>query len=1515
MPYSYLTFNTNTISSGSSGILSGSYITEDLQEIYEQKILNEELYFGTSENDIIEFSLYNNVQDLISFNRVVPSVTYSILNGSYYDINQKLTNFNFARPFTNYAQYNNSILIDTKTLLNSVNLSTGLYYILYNFVRNVAGNTKNKLLIKEISPSRTELRLSYAFDPTSNPENIQDAIKISSFANKKFLFLSITNQLNNIIDNNPISKNFDNNKRNYNYFQFANNLGLKSIGDLEKFIIETYDGFDKIKKLSNSSDILIQESSKFVGIKDQLKNFTYTYNSVEFSRDEISIAFETIITKVCQDRILQRTSLSSVQLNELLNFFKKIIYTDWIQSQTNLLLDHYSDRFYGIYKNALNFDNGELFKILNHTSYVNPVDNLVNVQIKLDQPLPYNYNIRSTCWISNISISPLYFKVNFFTEPVSRKVFLSKVNFDVDVDVSKSSNEPYSRFSPESLFSVKSDLKKKINDLLIDYNNFDNFIIYSSAELRTKIAKNKIIDYNKQEVKKSIIDSKINSKTIKTISSSYSIEKDKIIKDQIELLKSFDDYESYLFFVGSSSIDKKIEDGINYDTNNLDSLMNQLPEYIKESEDYADYLKFTAMIGHLFDSILVYIKKFPKTYPIGNSENTDYPKNLLDELLNSFNCNNINFNFQNSNISQYLFDNTEISGTLSSSYFDYGKSILNRFANNLPQIYKSKGSAKSADLIKSIFGIPSELIQIKEYGSPDLNANKLNFYDYEDIVYLTKIEDNNYIKFNNNKKEYTFKIFDKQKIVKQIDSNVFPPHFYQVTSSISSGEFFTGIKTIEFGFKFKGNDYQRDDKIPLMKKIRNDKIDWQIYIKKTQQNESGILVFDFHPFESSITSSIKSDELPFLNGNFYNLMITRDESEILDLDNNKPVFSLTPPPLYYIFENTSSYILPTTASYTSSYQGKFIPQNYKLSVYQYEGSQKNFYSSKTKTIFYTQNEYFSSGSFYIGNYSSSVNFRGNIDKIKVFSETLSDADFEEHSYNINSISIPQTEILYENLLYLWSFDTPIDLWSHTSSVNYVNVPNQNSYYTNSFQAYNFTGETTNVKINNCDNTTEIVSKFPYQFDKVNLIQAINANKFGPNYNNNSKINKIDEFAISNLVPYEYSTTTNDILGDDSNLVGFFIDPHQYLCKKIERFLGKTGITDFIGNPKYLNSQKYPELEEKFNQFAELNEKYIYPQEFYTTYKFYVDFTVFDYIKNIIPNRSSYKKGLIIEPSIFERKKFNYKDVSCTNIDLSTSSMFFDNKAKFDISLNTSSLFYIRSKNVGSKDTNQYNFSRFEINDKIDDRDFIFSKHGNCIMVDGDGYKQKYVANVLTYDYYNDLDDLGKQIVFTSSFNKVNLFWNTGSLVTGSKGIEIRYPDFQSVFPDSYKGDESTGYSIRHLSKISRPGSRQSYLAVSSSMYKIINGVKTDIPGEIKVFNYTKGKNDSNTTINRQGLLNQSSPVTTIPGYIRLRLSSSNFPINGTAINDGSSVNSLFKPLPLTASMENSSSLNNLIMNL
>ena len=744
MPYDYLTIKEVDLT---NGIVSASYLPQDLQSLYQQQVLNSEKFFGDTNDDILELSVYNSNQEPIIFNRIIPQTTFSIVQSTYRDVNNIQRSYKVANPFTNYSLYSNELLLHTQYDLKFNELSPGLYYVLYNPIRNIAGNTTNRLFIKEISPSRTELRLSYAFNQNLNEVNRLDSVKISAFANKKYTFLQLIDEIIPIVDQNTIDESYNTNSVNFNYFKYAQLLGFKSTAELQEFINSVYVGYSKVVNLSSDPNSVINENIKFDGIAEQIKNFVYTYNDIEFSNNEILDAISLITAKVSQDAILQRTTLTDVELTETVNVFVQIVYRYWLESKISELLNNYNQKFYGFYKNALNFDDGNLIKILTHTSYLNVVDGRINIQIKLDSPLPSQYSLKNTCWISNISLAPVYFKVNLYTAPVSRKVYLNGVNFSVATPSVNPTNDKFKGLNDKTLFAAKTRVQQKINDLLIDYNDFSNFINFSSAELRSKIAKSKISKYSSYETSKLQIKNKSSSTSNVSISSSYSTDLNKIINEQILLLDSFDEYESYLFY-STSSINEKIETGINFDKNNYNSLFYQLPEYIKTDESNEDYIKFTAMVGHFFDNILIFVKKFPKSYPISWNDNNSYPKNYIEELLNNFNWDVTNFKFNKSDVNQLLFNNTQTTGTLSSSYFDYAKSIFNRITNNLSYIYKTKGTSTSFNLMQSIFGISTELIDVVEYSSPNILINKQQYYDFDDIIYATKYEEDQYIKFN-----------------------------------------------------------------------------------------------------------------------------------------------------------------------------------------------------------------------------------------------------------------------------------------------------------------------------------------------------------------------------------------------------------------------------------------------------------------------------------------------------------------------------------------------------------------------------------------------------------------------------------------------------------------------------------------------------------------------------------------------------------------------------------------------
>ena len=84
MPYDYLTINELDLT---NGIVSASYLPQNLQSLYEQQVLNSENFFGDTNDDIFELSIYNSNQEPILFDRIIPKTTFSIVQSTYRDVN------------------------------------------------------------------------------------------------------------------------------------------------------------------------------------------------------------------------------------------------------------------------------------------------------------------------------------------------------------------------------------------------------------------------------------------------------------------------------------------------------------------------------------------------------------------------------------------------------------------------------------------------------------------------------------------------------------------------------------------------------------------------------------------------------------------------------------------------------------------------------------------------------------------------------------------------------------------------------------------------------------------------------------------------------------------------------------------------------------------------------------------------------------------------------------------------------------------------------------------------------------------------------------------------------------------------------------------------------------------------------------------------------------------------------------------------------------------------------------
>jgi hypothetical protein len=1383
-----MSFPFPTISSNSGSLNSGSYFLQsDLDNFIDDPF--QEYYFGNSEQDIVEFSVYD-INGNINYWKYLPlSPTYNVLNKTYKDVDNRTLSYSYKQYNSSYTiSFNKNILFNVLNDLSSSNINSGNHVVSYNFIRNVAGNPKYQFLIKEISNSRREIKLTPSFKlDVTNEENVLIYLQYQSFVRKSALIRDTIPLFNYFLDSYEIYKDSDKliNDNKEIFSLLRTNFGFKSDADVLSFLDDTYNGFNR-PFINSQNGQLIQNT--FEGTKNYIKDWLYTnYRSI-YSFDEIKNQFSYIVQKSVSIRLNQLNSYyvkNNDLTNKIENFIIDLFFTNFISVTVDAVKNYHDNKLYAYLKNALNFGNNIFYTILNYT-FVEENGN-TNIIVKLFEELPLNVSLRDRCWVSNISLVPVIQKFVINVPKIRKNFKISGPNFKVPVDSYKTSPVNYQNLNDLKLdltTQTDVDFYKKLNNLNVDYSNFSNFIVFSSAELRTKLFLNKITSINQlnksiNSILTTLSASSANSASSYTLLSSYSFisasyaDEVNNYKNQLNtIFNSFDGYDTYLYknitlvsgsttsfvsgaYVNNYNYPDYINNAIEFDKNNKDSLVNNTPEYILLDDNNTDYLIFLSMIGHHFDNIYLYIKNFPTQQYVENNLSSSYISTVANTLLQQFGWDPIS-SFDNSSIeSNYL--------TGSNAYSDYDKLkiVWNRILKNLPLIYKTKGTEECIRIISNIYGIPRSLLNVKEYGGNNISSEDNSSYSYQNKYYFTKYTRNG-------------------------DAIVIP---------ISGSSNY--VNSIEFKFRID-SDFIYPQNVPVyLLKTTN----WDVSIRKEIKNTFGKIKFDLTAFGNS-NDYLESDSLPLFNGNVFNVLIKQ---------------------------------INLSASFDTGSGGQ-LPYGYYMRVTSVDNDQIVFDSKKsiissTENINYNFNEF---GNLYVGNYTGGGNlFQGNIDKINLWKHELDDESFIEHCKNFDSYKTNNDNTTYDNLYFRYSYDYPVDMYTGSFFV----VRNANKLYSQySASAYNFVQNT--VTQSNC--LTISASLYPYQFDEIEIIQNIKLDKYGPNKFKNQKINKSYQTLESRLMPNETSAI-NDINNTDSNILSVYISPFKVRDDDILNFLGEFDLMDFIGNPSSIYNKNYEELKnlrESYNKYN-LSETVLY-QEFITLYKNYFDGSFFETVKQLLPARTKVIDGILIEPSLLERNKYQSQPINSAlayELDLSYepllnfSTSFEKNYTtinQINLSKNGTNLTPSSSGFPSSYSSN--NFTSFQFSSiNYDKRLSLFSISGS--FFDND-YDKKYIYKNINKVYISGKNINDIQNYLSKSLNSYSY-------------VNIDSSSLFNNYDNNFSNLDTESYPFGHLS-LKRRISR-----FSTNQYFVNSGIG---------YFYKKSSQNSYTTIDENGINDNSSPI-------------------------------------------------------
>lgn len=1209
------------VAANTASLNTGSYLNRTEYSLF-VKGFTTDLWYGLSAQDAIEFGVWDRDQNLIGWNVLNQSKSYTTTVLSYLNAQNLPVTYSYSELLPDFILYKNEdILVSPPTHLSeSLGILSGSYYFDYNFIREMAGSNLSPLIIKEISPSRKELKLI----PLGVADKSYDA-----FCNKKILLQDVSPLYLSSIKSCPYSQIYNTVSPKYTdqINAIKNVFYLTSDGAMVDFLKNLYEDLIIYNFSPDKNQIITGSLTKIQGIQSYFINYLLSNSGNEVDFVDIDNTFNVYVSASIERKFSPIGSHPQQQYVDakafVYDFFTKYFY----QPVSDVLSRTYKEKYFSYLRNALNVGNNRLFPILQHgmmDERVSTSDPLT-LLVRLKDELPSDLDVQVHCWVSNVSLSP-YVLNSIVKSPGQTSVYKIGIpNFSLPIpNVSlTNTNTEYTAADLENNDedSREVTISKNISELNVDYTDFKNFVVFSSAEVRLKIFKNKVINI-------STLSSSINSLNeandafISVHGTSYPFYTSEYNNFQGKLndiVNSFDGYESYLYrsgdykfvsgsFVSASFIADMAASASAYDKYNRDSLINNCPSHILADEDNDDYIIFLSMIGHFFDQIYEYISNIPSERQVGHGSTNEFTRRVVDYMLQTFGWNLDDILDQNNILENYLTQD-QLSNLNAMSSEERLKTVRNRMLISLPKIYKTKGTEESVRLLMACYGIPSTLLSVREYGGVNYTDEHATYTAYERayMYHFDTSSQYNYFQTNltTNAQTYVFKIGLDNSNLYQYGQEIAVMGVVNATASLSSS---------------------------------NAGGEWAIGFVREKSQNAGKIWFRIGDKDAPLLK-MYSGQFPLFDGDIYSVMLRRNVT----------------PPEYDFNVNIDA-----------------VPSIFDLYVQKNEfGRQILQITSSVLSFDYDTNRKFSvagSGSHLVwGGWFTNPNgagFHGLFDKFQVWYDALPNSNFYDYVNSINSYSFSGSRQAHQSLMFRMHTDYPFDLqaspnWRNANPFYAIDSQTKQENLLTSLgipptYAANMDFATvvnpwsgSQKLINDVNGCSVSQSVYPFQFKVVDYPSTWGVSKYGPNKFRNEKIHHVSQSIEARFDDKERSTFVDQSgISKDSNQIGFFADPQDFKNKDIVRYFGNFNFMDSIGDPSNQYSSSYDTLKHFRKQYATARNQYsgsnTYFNELITMYKLYFNRSIFESIKNLVPARSNALVGVIIEPTLLERPRYPIK---------------------------------------------------------------------------------------------------------------------------------------------------------------------------------------------------------------------------------------------------------------------------------
>ena len=884
----------------------------------------------------------------------------------------------------------------------------------------------------------------------------------------------------------------------------------------------------------------------------------------------------------------------------------------------------------------LNFGNNNLI-IANNIKIENENTNNPTILIKLYEPLPNQFQIKDEAWVVTSFNEPEAYSVvnrvaSSFTTPTP---LLQGPNFSIplkDQVNNSSQNLSYtdiiSSAPTSSQDQIDSLLSQSSINISVDYNNFNDFIHFSSAETRIENFYYKVGQIQN-------FTSQSNALTNVTGSSTSQLIFEKKIAN---VIKNFDKFEYFMYYSSGSAISYpkssteppytlmstgsaevltwlgstnennanfggQLLSASNYDNSNPDQLLKSIPEYLREDPSNKPYDLFVDMVAQYYDNIWLYTKNITQKYNADNRLDFGVSKDLVSDAIKDFGVKLYQNNFSNKELytaflgmtpEGSLFPFPEITGSLPAptgfefvdtlisasndviSMDDTNKSLYKRIYHNIPYLLKSKGTLAGLRALITSYGIPDTILKISEFGGKDqVNANDYDLY-FNNFNYALGVGPNtNFISSSWEVNSSWGATNNRPSTVQlRFKSEEFPPS--NLSQSLWFADDFGDPAVLVLDYSGSG--------------LTSGSYDGSIKDPNYQVANLKLIPYTDSPNESASIS------LPFYNGDWWSVMITTNQNGTYNLYAGNKIYN---------GNDGTSIGYYASASIT--------------------GATNDYWINSTRSSFTQQN---TSPSF-----TSYKPFSGSLQEIRYYNTQISESVFKDYIMNPLSFEGNGINSAPDQLIFRAALGSELDI--NTSSSIHPKVTGSwattSSFASNS--NFHFSGSPQYSK-----NTEYFFLDQPAVGIKNRITDKIRSEN--DTLASGSVLSPIRKLSQTTEASASYT--------DNINYLEVAFSPQNQINDDIIGQLGHFNIGDYIGNPaQRFTGNNYPDLNNLSKDYFKKYLKQYDLVDFVRLIKFF-DNSLFKMIKDFIPARTSLASGLVIKQHLLERNKYPQPPVSYSN---------------------------------------------------------------------------------------------------------------------------------------------------------------------------------------------------------------------------------------------------------------------------